>query len=174
MIRKICSKLSVLVVPLVICACGEDGSSDFAGVWFGNATLVEDGCGVVDPQRPFITFQHLVNQDGDTVVLDNGALSFSGSKESSDSFKVTAERARSPLQAGQSCTETITWRYEAIDQDQAEFVVRSSSVVCSKDGVTSSCEFSFTGSAFQEGFSGPIPIEPGAGGGDDFAAEDTL
>ncbi len=152
-------KLCTIVIAAIMCGCGGGGGSNakFAGVWDGSVSLVDDGCGVVTQDQSFLSFSHLVNQDGDSIVLDNGAMEFSGSVTGDNSFSVAASRQS---RINPECNETITWRYEQVQRDQALFVVRTSQIVC-PDGNT--CTFTFSGQGFRNG-GGPITIDTGVGG----------
>lgn len=166
------TKVEALIVVFLLSAtsCGGGGGggsgAEFAGVWYGNANLVDDTCGIISDTQQFITFNHLVNQDGEKIVVDNGLLSLLGAVTGEKSFTVTVERARAPLASGQTCTEKITWRYESVSKARAEFVVRNSEIDCLKGTTETSCTFAFSGTAYRQGeyFGGPIPIEPGIGG----------
>jgi hypothetical protein len=151
--------LSMLVVG---CGGGGGGGGDtafFGGVWNGVLSVVEDPCALV--AEDYVFFNHLVNQDGSQIVIDNGVVTFSGSVQSDTSFSASAERAFRALTPGSACTEKITWRYEAIDEQAgiAQFVARVSEVTCS-DGT--SCRFGFSGSAVRMTTNpgGPIVYEP--------------
>ncbi len=134
---------------------GGDGIGNFDGVWNGNASLVEDTCfqyGASDPFNFGVYFSHLVNQDGAVIVLDNGASTFSGTA-GEDSFSVSQDRTYTgDFASGKPCFEKITWRYEKVLRDNAQFVVRRSDVTC-EDG-TVRCATTFTGSAYRSG--GPL------------------
>ena len=122
--------------------------------------MVEDGCGGV-PQFAF--FNHLVNQDEFQVVLDNGFLTFSGTVTSDTSFSVETERNPSRVFPGSNCSETITWRYEAIDESsgRANFVVRRSEVSCNEPGLPERCAFGFSGTALRSTTDLLAPIPTG-------------
>ena len=153
-------KLTVLAALICIAGCGGSGggdSAEFAGVWNGGASLVEDSCGVITEFQQFISFTHLVNQDGERVVLDNGAISFGGRVTGDSSFSADTSRSTTVLSGVSGCTETITWRYEQVKRNEAPFVVRDSAISC--DGGVS-CKFTFTGSAYRAGGGGgPISID---------------
>lgn len=148
-----------------VTGCGGDGGGDeggigdFAGVWSGSANIVEDTCRT-DFVEFSIFFNHLVNQNGPVIVLDNGASTFQGTAEQ-QSF--TASQTRAPLDpppnAG-ACEEEVVWRYDAIERDTAQFVVRKSTIRCSDGQRTSECARTFSGSAFRAGDPRPIPIDP--------------
>ncbi len=148
---------------------GNDGFGDFAGVWNGSASLVEDSC--IQLQSA-IFFNHLVKQDRGVVTLDNGATTFDGAAEA-DSFTVSASR---PFPGGTfggvgNCTEEITWRYEAVRRNEAQFVVRQSNVSCSESGRTSTCSTTFSGSAFRNG-GGPVIFGAGGTGAENGSVSD--
>lgn len=143
-----CFFLAMSLLTLASCGGGGGGSdAKFAGVWFGTVSLVGDDCGVVDPSSQFVFFTHLVNQDDHDIVLDNGLLTFSGDTDGSDGFHADVERAHAPLVAGSICTEKISWRYESVKHDTAQFVVRSSTITCITGDRTEQCQFAFSGSA---------------------------
>jgi hypothetical protein len=145
--------------------CGGSSSSDdtppFSGVWYGNASLVEDSCGVITDQQQFIYFTHLVNQNDAEVILDNGFSVFTGAAQSESSFLVETVKQREPINGKNGCSETITFRYEGISDTQAQFVVRSSEINCGTGADTFSCKFAFTGNAYRPippGGDEPVPI----------------
>lgn len=145
-------KIYSMLVLSALLGCGGGGGgddSDFAGVWTGTVSLVEDGCGVVDPAAAYVFFTHLVSQDQEDIVLDNGLVTFSGSVRGENGFEVSTERAASPLAAGQTCTETIVWRYAEVDGDSAPFVVRRSTLTCTGGDTPQTCQYAFSGSAYR-------------------------
>ncbi len=141
------------------CGGGGGGGSSFAGTWTGSVSLVEPGCGLDNQDQPFISFSHLINQNADTVVLDNGAMTFTGAVTGAQSFSVSATRPSRIIPGDGGCTETITWRYENVKRDEAPFVVRSSEISC---GDGTKCSFAFSGSGFRNG-GGPITIDDSTG-----------
>ncbi|MFN8389747.1 MAG: hypothetical protein U0136_05605 [Bdellovibrionota bacterium] len=156
--------LAVCATMLAACGGGGGGGNDkFAGVWSGGASLVDDTCGAISDTYAFISFNHLVNQDGDSVLLDNGLVTFSGSVTGDDSFSVAADRPYRALFEGATCTEHVTWRYDSIKRDTANFVVRNSTVTCHQGSTVQTCEFAFTGTAYR-GNGHPIPVDIGIGG----------
>lgn len=142
---------------LVSCGGGGGGKSRFAGVWSGGVSLVEDDCHLVPDFQTFLSFVHLVNQDGDHIVLDNGALTFSGSVTGEQGFSVDTTRASAALSGHGACSETVTWRYEQVERGNAPFVVRSSAIAC---GDGTKCAFSYSGSGYRnDNGGGPIVID---------------
>jgi hypothetical protein len=137
---------SILVGSLIGCGGGSgDDDADFAGVWSGNASLVEDGCGFTNADT-FIFFTHLVNQAENSVVLDNGFDGFAGTVSGDDGFEVKTDRSIVNPLTGQACPATISWRYDAVEENTASFVVRSTEVRCAGAGI---CKIAFSGSAFR-------------------------
>lgn len=143
---------------------GGDGVSNFAGVWTGSTTLVEDSCGLINPEINYMSFNHLINQDVDKILIDNGAVVFSGELIDDSSFSASLNRSINPVQNHQNCKETVVWRYEQLSRDQAQFVVRKSDIACSDNF---KCSFTFTGNAYRYSINpdAPIPVDPGIGGG---------
>ena len=156
-----------LVFLLALVACGGGGRNSeekISGVWSGTVSLVDDTCGIVGPLNQFVSFTHLVNESGTEVVLDNGLTTFTGTRQSDNSFRVSTERGRAPLVDGQTCVEEIVWRYEEIDRQSAPFVVRSSTVTCTEGDAITECQFAFSGSAFKNsGGGGPIVFATDSG-----------
>ena len=174
--RKVTTVRTTIVVAaaslfsVAILGCGGGGggddTTDFTGVWSGNASLVDDTCGVITPDQQFIFFTHLVNQNQNQVALDNGFLSFSGTVQNEKAFLVETEKARAAVPGTTDCTEKVSFRYDAVTNNEAQFVVRSSTVNCTADsGEAFECKFAFTGSAFRATVSGsggrpfPLPVE---------------
>lgn len=156
---------STMVIALIffLCGCGgsDDDSSvgDFAGVWFGTANFVESSCPTVGYEWG-IYFTHLVNQAGTEVIIDNGVTPFQG-KATVNSFNGSAEKPYPGEFNGiQNCVESIRWRYEEANNKVAEFVVRNSTITCSKDEVKFSCQTTFVGSASRYANSYPMPVDP--------------
>ena len=161
--RRLTTLTAIIATSLATsCGGGGGGTSQFAGVWNGGVSLVEDECHLVSDSQTFLSFVHLINQDGDSIVLDNGALTFSGTVTGDKSFSVDVSRASTLLSGHGSCSETITWRYEQIKRNNAPFVVRSSEISCT-DGTK--CAFSYSGSGYRnDNGGGPIAIDDGVGG----------
>lgn len=166
----------LMPLALLLTACGgggggdDDGVGEFNGVWNGNASLVEDNCSTF-PSEYSIFFTHLVNQDGATIVLDNGASVFQGTA-GEQSFNASLKRAGAePFPGAGTCEETITWRYDAVERDTANFVVRTSMLRCTAGTTVTECSRTFSGSAYRSPTGNgvfpnpPIPIEPGIGDG---------
>lgn len=160
--NKVLLLLAIFLSSGLLSCGGGSGSGIpfFGGVWSGTLRLVEDSCGrgIVS----FAFFNHLVNQDEFQLVLDNGATTFTGTLQSDTSFSVSTKRSFPPASAGESCTETLVWRYEAIDEsnDSADFIVRRSDITCVRGETTNSCAFAFSGSGrrgSRDEF-GPIPV----------------
>lgn len=157
--------LSSVLASLLGCGGGGggDGQADFAGVWNGSATFVEDTCPGAEEEFS-IYFAHLINQDGTDIVLDNGASVFQGTASESG-FSVALKRAaREPVPFFGTCEETITWRYEQIERDIANFVVRTSTITCVDGATSQSCSRTFTGSAYRQNSRPVFPIDIGVGG----------
>ena len=156
-----CSMLCVSCICYFLTGCGGGGGGsdveDFSGVWSGNAALVDDTCGAISTDQQFIFFTHLVNQNEAVIALDNGFLAFTGAVQSEASFTASTTRDRPPVLGADSCSETITFRYEAISNNQAQFVVRNSDVTCKTGSQTSQCKFAFSGNAFRTSAPSPEP-----------------
>lgn len=153
--RRSVSILSALLAGVSICGCSGGGGSgdEFAGVWSGSVTLVEDGCGFVSPDY-FLSFTHLVNQNESQIALDNGFENFSGTAANDQSFSVSSTRdINNPLTGG-SCSAVITWRYDAVEKDYAGFVVRTTDVTCGE----SKCKIGFSGSAYRSSSNIGVPV----------------
>ena len=144
---------------------GGNGKGKFSGVWSGGGSLVETSCPGVAYEYG-IYYTHLVNQEGDKILLDNGASTFEGA---AGERSFTASQRRSfagTLNGVGNCIEDIQWRYEEIDRDAASFVVRRSTVSCSSGAQSASCNTTFSGSAYRQGgVNIPIAIEEGIGDG---------
>lgn len=163
-----------LLLAALCAACGgssdeDEAFGDFAGVWFGTANITETTCPITGYEYG-IYFTHLVSQVGTKVVIDNGASAFDGTA-GPDSFNGTQQRGYAGELLGvANCIETITWRYEAVEKDVSQFVVRNSSISCSSGSKQASCATTFTGSANRNGNPYPIPVEPDIGYGDGIPA----
>lgn len=147
---------ALLLILGAFCGCsgGGGGGDEFAGVWSGSVTLVEDSCGFAAPDS-YLYFTHLVNQTESEVALDNGFETFSGEPTGSGSFSVSATRDIVNPLTGQTCSGVITWRYDAVEKDYAGFVVRSTDVTCE----TGKCKISFSGSGYRSTNSvNPVPV----------------
>lgn len=151
--------LLVTLLALVACGGGGGGSEEkFAGVWSGTVSLVDDTCGVIDLNNQFVSFTHLVNESETDVVLDNGLTTFAGTRQSDNSFRVSTLRDRAPLSGTDNCVEEIVWRYEEVNRQSAQFVVRGSTVTCTTGDIVTECQFAFSGSAFKTSGGGGGPI----------------
>ena len=137
---------------------GGGGGDDFAGVWNGSVTLVEDSCGFVSPDY-YIYFTHLVNQSETQVVLDNGFETFTGAP-ANEGFLVSNTREIVSPATGGPCSAVISWRYDAIEKDYAGFVVRTTDMTCGSGAAETKCKISFSGSGYRttSNISNPIPI----------------
>lgn len=161
--------VSWIVIGIVGAGCGGSGGGDergkFSGVWSGGANVVESSCPVSGLEYG-IYYTHLVNQDGDKIVLDNGATTFEGTA-GDRSFHASQRRGYvGTLNGVGNCVEDIQWRYEEIDRDVAQFVVRRSTVSCSSGSDSATCTMTFSGTGYRQGgVNLPLPIEPGIGDG---------
>ena len=154
-----------LVFGAFACGGGSGGSemAFYGGVWYGDASLVEDTCEA--PAEPYIFYTHLVNQNDSNVVIDNGAMAFQGTAEERGAMVATASRPyRGTLAGIAGCVEEITWRYEEIEENSAQFVVRTSRVTCTSEAQIAQCQVVHTGSAFRSDPNNvvPIPVYEGA------------
>lgn len=162
--KKIITRLCLAGSTLILVSCGGGGGGNdtafFAGVWSGYLNLVEDQCGIVT--ESYLSFTHLVNQVDSEVVVDNGITTFSGTVRTNNSFEAQAERPFRPLTPGASCSETITWLYQSLNEDSntADFVVRHSLISCTTPEGTTQCQFAFSGSGtrINSDQNGPRPI----------------
>lgn len=160
--------VSVMIVGALVAGCGGsggDGRGKFSGVWSGGGSLVENSCPGVSYDYG-IYYTHLVNQDGDKIVLDNGASTFEG-VAGERSFSASQRRSfAGTLNGIGNCIEDIQWRYEEIDRDAASFVVRRSTLSCSSGAQSATCSTVFSGSGYRQGgVNLPIAIEDGIGDG---------
>lgn len=152
-----------LLLGLFFCGCGGGGGGflDVAGVWWGNATTLEDTCPYFT--ESYIYFKHLVNQDDTAVVVDNGAMAFTGTPEERGAIVASATRPSArQLNGITNCQEEITWRYEAIEEDYSDFVVRRSVVTCTDGNLVAQCQVVHTGFAHRSrspGGPAPYPID---------------
>ena len=160
-------RLITASLMLTLLSCGGDGGGEeppfFAGVWSGYLNLVENNCGL--ELEPYLGFVHLVNQVGTRVVIDNGAYAFAGTVSGPASFSAMMERASAAFGPNESCTENITWRYEAVSEknNTADFVVRISEMTClSEHHVDEArCRFVFSGTGYRvshDDTSSPRPV----------------
>ncbi len=167
--KKLLTTIIGVAALYSLSACGGSSSDDsgvlsVAGVWQGSTTLIEDTCGAVDPNIPYLSFNHLINQDIDKILLDNGASVFSG-KLVDDMFEADISRATTLVKNHGSCTEVVTWRYDSIRKEAVDFVVRKSDITCQDKFA---CSFTFNGSGYRvntDPNNGPIPVDIGIGGG---------
>lgn len=158
----------ILMIGALVAGCGGsggEGRGKYSGVWSGGGNLVETTCpGVV--YEFGIYYTHLVNQEGEKIVLDNGASTFEG-VAGERSFTASQRRSYAgTLNGVGNCIEEIQWRYEEIDRDAADFVVRRSTVSCASGTQSASCSTTFSGSGYRQGgVNLPIAIEDGIGDG---------
>ena len=159
-------EIPLFLIALLLLAstygCGGGGGGDTSvipGVWIGSLSLIDNSCPDLAPEDKFLSFSHLINQDGQDVVVDNGIQTFIGKTTAENSFEAELNRNVSTRPA---CRETLSWRYEKMTETQAPFVIRRRRVDCGTSFGT--CSSSWSGTAFNSEKSGgfPYPLYEGA------------
>lgn len=168
------SKLKLVFVLVVFSSCSGGGNEgfkvpDYTGVWSGNVSLKTNSCDRVIPSEfENISIFHNVNQepvevDGVLsleVVLDDGIETFLGHGQvdgngSGDSFNVVGEAHELPgFISGFRCLETLDFTYDSIKVDtniggSTAFVLRHSTITCSKGKEVRTCDVNYVGTAWR-------------------------
>lgn len=101
-----------------LAACGDDDGDDafVSGTWRGTATLVQNTCENVTPD-PSLTFAHVVNQNEESVIMQEGSVQYVGNVVGDNGFSVDAAGIQTVGSGGEGCGFSQRVEYDGIDDD---------------------------------------------------------